>query len=97
MILMRNYIDPKRFYKGLDSLAPGFQIGTVIEGRMETGPQGRLSRKQRKRTFVDEILADRAVRKYSKRKFSEIQQAAQSGRKGWQKKQQRKHQPKWAR
>lgn len=64
---------------------------------METGPQGRLSRKQRKRTFVDEILADRGVRKYSKRKFSEIQAAAQSGRKGWQKKQQRKHQPKWAR
>jgi hypothetical protein len=72
-------------------------VGTVIEGRMETGPQGRLSRKQRKRTFVDEILADRAVRKYSKRKFSEIQQAAQSGRKGWQKRQQRKHTPKWAR
>jgi len=96
MLLMRNYIDPKRFYKGLDSLAPDFQIGTVIEGRMDFG-NGRLPRRERKRTFVDEILADRGVRSYTKKKFTSIQEANKSGRKSQYKTRQQKHKPKWAR
>lgn len=96
MLLMRNYIDPKRFYKGLDSLAPDFQIGTVIEGRMDF-VNGRLPRRERKRTFVDEILADRGVRRYTKKKFNSIQEANKSGRKGHYKTRQQKHKPKWAR
>jgi len=96
MLLMRNYIDPKRFYKGLDSLAPDFQIGTVIEGRMDF-VNGRLPRRERKRTFVDEILADRGVRSYTKKKFTSIQEANKSGRKSQYKTRQQKHKPKWAR
>src|SRR6056297_2448692 len=68
MLLMRNYMDPKRFYKGLEGLAPDFQVGTVIEGRMDP-MHARMPRRDRKRTFVDEILADRGVRRYSKKKF----------------------------
>lgn len=96
MLLMRNYIDPKRFYKGLDSLAPDFQIGTVMEGRLDF-VNGRLPRRERKRTFVDEILADRGVRSYTKKKFTSIQETNKSGRKGQYKARQVKHKPKWAR
>lgn len=96
MLLMRNYLDPKRFYKGLDSLASDFQIGTVIEGRMDF-VNGRLPRRERKRTFVDEILADRGVRSYTKKRFTKIQEANKSGRKSQYKTRQQKHKPKWAR
>lgn len=47
-------------------------VGTVIEGPSEYF-SSRLSNKERKRTIVEEILGDKSLKDYSKRKFSEIQ------------------------
>lgn len=45
----------------LTPIASTAQIGTVIEGPTEYF-SGRLTKKQRKQTIVDEILADRKIR-----------------------------------
>lgn len=47
-------------------------VGTVIEGSAEY-KSARMTRKERKSTFVDEIMADKDLKNYSKRKYSEIQ------------------------
>jgi Fcf2 pre-rRNA processing len=47
-------------------------MGTVIEGPSEYF-SSRLSRKERKQTIVEEILGDKTLKDYSKRKYSEIQ------------------------
>jgi len=72
MIQMRNYIDPKRFYKNPDKIGKVLHTGTVIEGAAEY-KSSRLTNKERKQTIVEEILADRQIKDYSKRKFLDIQ------------------------
>jgi hypothetical protein len=57
MIQMRNYIDPKRFYKNPDKIGKVLHTGTVIEGAAEY-KSSRLTNKERKQTIVEEILAD---------------------------------------
>ena len=47
-------------------------IGTVIEGPAEY-KSARLTNKERKQTIVEEILADKSIGAYSKKKFGEIQ------------------------
>jgi hypothetical protein len=56
LLRMRNFIDPKRFYKGNDhkrKLPKHFQIGTYIESAFE---KQRLTKKARKATIADEIF-----------------------------------------
>jgi hypothetical protein len=72
MIQMRNYVDPKRFYKNPDKIGKVLHTGTVIEGAHEY-KSSRLTKKERKTSIVEEILADRQIKDYSKRKFLEIQ------------------------
>lgn len=55
MIQMRNYLDPKRFYKNPDKMGKVLHVGTVIEGPSEYF-SSRMSRKERKQTIVEEIL-----------------------------------------
>ena len=76
---MRNYLDPKRFYKANDSskLPKFFQIGTVVEGMGEY-KSARLKRHERQQSFMDEILADKDAKRYTKRVFSEIQAVKQA-------------------
>ncbi|KDO23362.1 hypothetical protein SPRG_11454 [Saprolegnia parasitica CBS 223.65] len=78
LIKLRNYLDPKRFYKSSDhkkgNLPKVFQVGTVIEGAAEY-KSNRLSRKERQQTFTEEIMHDQAIRSYTKRKFKDIQAA----------------------
>ena len=47
-------------------------VGTVIEGPSEYF-SSRMSRKERKQTIVEEILGDKTLKDYSKRKYMEIQ------------------------
>jgi hypothetical protein len=54
--------------------------GTVIEGPHEY-KSARLTNKERKLSIVDEILADKKIKDYSKRKFLEIQSAKNSRKK----------------
>lgn len=82
---MRNVLDPKRHYRKETgkSQAPEFsQIGTIIEGPTEFY-SARLTKKERKKTLVDEILeAERESGRF-KRKYDEIQKGKASGKRGY--------------
>ena len=74
-----------------------FQIGTVIEGRFESKKLHRVTKKNRKATFVDQILADADAMSYTRKVYTKRQAQGQSGtareyklrrnsakKKGWQ-------------
>lgn len=86
LLQMRSVLDPKRHYKkDRGPLPTYFQAGTIVEGNTEFF-SARLSRKDRKTTIADEILADEKSKKYFKRKYGEIQVAKTSGGKAYYKK-----------
>jgi hypothetical protein len=60
-------------------------MGTVIEGNTEFF-NSRINRKDRKKTILDEILADGTSRQRFKKKFEEIQKSKRSGKKEFYKK-----------
>lgn len=62
----------RRFYKNPDKLRTVLHVGTVIEGPSEY-KSSRMTNKERKQTIADEIIADRELKSYSKRKYGEIQ------------------------
>ncbi|TDH73992.1 hypothetical protein CCR75_003634 [Bremia lactucae] len=69
LLRMRNYLDPKKFYKSSDharTLPKQFQRGQVIEGAQEFY-SARLAKRQRRQTFTDEVMADDAVVQYTQR------------------------------
>ncbi|XP_075792676.1 deoxynucleotidyltransferase terminal-interacting protein 2 [Pelodiscus sinensis] len=70
---MRASIDPKHFYKknDRDGLPKYFQVGTVVDSPVDFY-HARIPKKQRKRTIVEELLADSEFRRYNKRKYQEI-------------------------
>ncbi|KAF8322457.1 Fcf2-domain-containing protein [Clavulina sp. PMI_390] len=80
---LRNSLDPKRFYRKEDTragpLPKHFALGHIVAegGAFEGGGGGRgrddLPRAARKRTIVDELMADDEARTYAKRKFAELQ------------------------
>ncbi|KIY67113.1 Fcf2-domain-containing protein [Cylindrobasidium torrendii FP15055 ss-10] len=79
---LHNQLDPKRFYrkdegegKGIKGLPKFFQIGTVVSEKMPFGgaSSGNLTRAERKRTLVDELVDDAEAKRYAKRKFNELQ------------------------
>lgn len=82
MVEMRNYLDPKRFYKNPDKIKKVLHVGTVVEGAAEY-TTNRMTKKERKQSLVGEIIADKQIKEYTKRKYVEIQQEkeAKSGRK----------------
>ena len=83
LLRMRSVLDPKRFYKKENKKAqvPEFsQVGTIIEGPTEYF-SARLSNKERKRTFADEVLAGESNTGRFKSKYNEIQAAKTSGKK----------------
>lgn len=85
---MRNVLDPKRHYKKENgkTKAPDFsQVGTVIEGPTEFY-SSRIPNKQRKKTFVDEVLAAEELTGRFKSKYSDIQSTKTSGKKAYYKK-----------
>ena len=73
LIRNRNYLDPKRFYKSTDTFHNTVQAGTVIEGATEYY-SSRLTKKQRKETLVQEVMADSAVASYAQDKYRKMQQ-----------------------
>ncbi|XP_006814011.1 deoxynucleotidyltransferase terminal-interacting protein 2-like [Saccoglossus kowalevskii] len=64
VIKMRGALDPKRFYKGSDvrGLPKFVQVGTVIEHSADFY-HSRIPKKDRKKTIVDELLADAEFRR----------------------------------
>lgn len=73
IIKMRSALDPKRFYKKNDmqALPKYFQMGKVVDTPLDYY-NGRLTKKERKATLVDELMADAEFSRYNKRKFKEI-------------------------
>ena len=82
MVEMRNYLDPKRFYKNPDKIKKVLHVGTVVEGAAEY-TTNRMTKKERKQSLVGEIIADKQIKDYTKRKYVELQheKEAKSGRK----------------
>ncbi|CAK9810306.1 Deoxynucleotidyltransferase terminal-interacting protein 2 [Anthophora plagiata] len=73
VLRMRSVLDPKHFYKknDLKALPRYFQIGKIIDTPVDYY-SGRLTKKERKKTIVDELMADAQFSKYNKRKYKEI-------------------------
>lgn len=73
VIQMRSVLDPKHFYKknDLKVLPKYFQIGKVMDAPLDYY-NSRLTKKERKRTIVDELMADAEFSKFNKRKYKEI-------------------------
>ncbi|KAL6051647.1 Deoxynucleotidyltransferase terminal-interacting protein 2 [Balamuthia mandrillaris] len=82
MIRLRNYMDPKQHYKRIPKRGPKyFQIGTIVDGPTDFY-SSRVPKRDRKRTIVEEVMADEQARQWAKRKFSELQRSKQAaGRK----------------
>lgn len=88
LIKMRSTLDSKRFYKKDNSRAavPEYsQVGTIVEGPTEYF-SSRMTKKERKRTMLEEVLEGERESKKFKAKYNEIQTAKMSGRKGHYKK-----------
>ena len=80
---MRSVLDPKRHYKkdgaSRKKTVPEYcQVGTVVEGPTEF-LSSRIPNKERKKTFVEEVLANAESRRRFKKKYSELQSARESG------------------
>ncbi|CAA0842956.1 Fcf2 pre-rRNA processing protein [Striga hermonthica] len=95
LLKLRGALDPKRHYKKGDSksktLPKYFQVGTVIESATEFF-SGRLTRKERKATLADELLADSTLGDYRKRKVREIEEANRpAGVDKWKRSKSKKH------
>ncbi|XP_066262407.1 deoxynucleotidyltransferase terminal-interacting protein 2-like [Euwallacea similis] len=87
VLQMRSVLDPKRFYKknDLKVLPKYFQVGKVMDAPLDFY-NNRLTKKERKRTLVDELLSDAEFQKYNKRKFKEIEEEKQKTHfKSWKK------------
>ncbi|CAK7303772.1 Deoxynucleotidyltransferase terminal-interacting protein 2 [Vulpes lagopus] len=86
---MRASMDPKRFYKknDRDGFPKYFQIGTIVDNPADFY-HSRIPKKQRKRTIVEELLADSEFRRYNRRKYAEImaEKAANAAGKKFRKK-----------
>ncbi|KAG0171963.1 hypothetical protein DFQ28_010573 [Apophysomyces sp. BC1034] len=80
ILKMRHVLDRKRHYKktGKSADPKYFQVGTIIEGPTEFF-SSRMSKRERKETIMDELLADDESKNYYKRKFKETQERTNSG------------------
>ena len=80
-------LDPKRHYKKDSSkkLVPDYcQVGTIVAGPTEFF-SSRLPNKERKKTFVDEVLSKSDDLHRFKNKYEEVQKAKTSGKKAYYK------------
>lgn len=87
IIKMRSTLDTKHHYKRSDqkNFPKFFQMGTIVEGAHEFY-SSRMTKKERKRTMVDELLADAEFRKKNKKRMIEYEMRKGSGGKGYYKK-----------
>lgn len=83
ILQMRRYLDPKRFYKGKalfnKKLPTDFEVGTVVPTVLDERAMRHNPRKLRQKSMTDTILRDKKFKKYSKRKYLEIQLRKQGG------------------
>ncbi|KAL1642040.1 dTDP-fucopyranose mutase [Diplodia intermedia] len=83
LLKMRNVLDPHRHYKKENSkdFVPEYsQVGTIVEGPTEYY-SARLQKKERKKTFVEEVLDREKNSGRFEKKYGEIQSKKSSGKK----------------
>lgn len=70
---MRSALDPKHFYKknDLKVLPKYFQVGTVLKSPLDYYNE-RDSKTNKKRTMVEELMADAEFQRFNKRKYKEV-------------------------
>uniref|UniRef100_UPI0037E7CD04 deoxynucleotidyltransferase terminal-interacting protein 2 n=1 Tax=Semicossyphus pulcher TaxID=241346 RepID=UPI0037E7CD04 len=73
VLKMRGSMDPKRFYKknDRDGFPKYFQVGTVMDSPVDFY-HSRIPKKDRKRTMVEELMADAEFRQNNKKKYQNI-------------------------
>ncbi|KAE8742567.1 hypothetical protein FOCC_FOCC011861 [Frankliniella occidentalis] len=73
VLKMRSTLDPKHFYKKNDfkNLPKYFQVGRVVESAADFY-HSRIPMKDRKKTLVDELLADAEFQKSTKKRYKDI-------------------------
>jgi hypothetical protein len=83
LLRLRSVLDPHRHYKKdndrLNQVPEFSQVGTIIEGPTEYF-SSRLTNKERKRTFAEEVLAGEKANGRFKSKYREIQKGKVSGK-----------------
>ncbi|KAF8472451.1 Fcf2 pre-rRNA processing-domain-containing protein [Kalaharituber pfeilii] len=87
LIQMRSVLDPKRHYKQnvLKEVPKYSQMGTLIEGNTEFF-SARLTRRERKKTILEEILAAKETTDRFRRKRAEIDARTKVGKKEYYRK-----------
>ncbi|KAI1824871.1 Fcf2-domain-containing protein [Xylaria intraflava] len=87
LLKMRDILDPKRHYKKDNSRAiPQFsQVGTIIPGATDYF-SSRTTKKERKRTLLEQVLETEDSTRRFKSKYGEIQAVKTSGKKAHYKK-----------
>jgi len=83
VLRMRQHLEKGRHYKSLGwkSKAPEyFQVGVVVDSQHDYY-SGRLTRRDRREHIKDELLASAEVKAQTRKRFHEIQEKSQSGRK----------------
>lgn len=73
IIQMRSVLNPTHFYKknDLKTLPKYFQVGTVLPSALDRRPDAGV-RPSKKRSLVDELLADAEFQQFNKRKYNEV-------------------------
>ncbi|KAL3483580.1 Fcf2 pre-rRNA processing-domain-containing protein [Aspergillus germanicus] len=87
LLRMRSILDPKRHYKkesGKAQLPKYSQVGTIIEGPTEFF-SGRIVKRDRKKTFVEEALALEQSTKRFESRYNDVQDKKKSGKKAFYK------------
>lgn len=75
VLKMRQYIDPKKFYKKSPiDVNDYFEVGTVVSHAKDyyTAPNKKVKGNKEDLNFVDDLLQDREYKKYAKRRYKEI-------------------------
>jgi len=81
LINMRSVLDPKRMYRkqGKFKVPEYSQVGVIVEGPTEFY-NGRIEHRQRKETFVEEVLAGETETGRFRSKFEDLQLSKKSGK-----------------
>ncbi|KAL4912283.1 Fcf2 pre-rRNA processing-domain-containing protein [Aspergillus aurantiobrunneus] len=85
LLRMRSILDPKRHYKkenGKAQLPKYSEVGTIIEGPTEFF-SGRISKRDRKKTFVEEALVLEKETKRFETRYNDVQYGKRSGKKSF--------------
>ena len=87
ILRMRGVLDAKQHWRKdtrKDFVPTYSQVGTIVEGPTEYF-SARLTRKERKRTIVEEILGSADTKSKFKTRYNDIQARKTSGKKGFYK------------